>query len=331
MKAFVIGVGGGGDAVSSVLAWHYLRNKGYEAVLGCVTWERFVIDPLPGPMCGEDFVNSKKINNIITELKKDSYAIRAGKKVIPHLVRVINILNTEGYSICLKSSPREIAEGIKDFSIRYNIDTIIGVDAGGDILAKDAEKNLYSPLTDFIMLTALVELKKHGFNVLLGIVGIGCDGELDQYYLLKRLSEIAKIGGLIDIKGYDREIAPIMEKILEISESEASRIPFEAFKGLYGEVSLRKGSRKAFASPLSAVMFIVDPEVVAKTSKIYEYIKDAKSFEDANDIMHSLKLYTEYDFELDLYSKYGVNTTNIGLEDILEIRKEGRKKLFLDN
>lgn len=327
MKAFVVGVGGGGDAVSSVLAYHYLKSKGYEVYLGCVTWERYIIDPLPGPICGDEFVNAKKINNVITELNNTSYALRASVKVIPHIVRVASILNIKGYSICLKKSPKEIAEGIKDFCKKYNIELVFGVDAGGDILARDFEKKLRSPLSDFIMLSALVNLKTNGLKTLLGIVGIGCDGELDQEYLLQRISEIAKNGGLEDIKGYDKEIAPVMEKILEISSSEASRIPFEAFKGLYGKVFLRKGTREAFASPLSAVMFIVDPEIVAKTSKLYELVKDANSFEEANSIMNSVGLYTEYDFEQDLYKKYGTNTSKLGYEEVMKIIEEGRKKL----
>ncbi len=329
MKAFVVGIGGGGDIVSAILAWHYYRLKGYDILLGCVTWERYIEDPVPGPICTSEFKNARTINSIITELSPDSYAIRNGIKVIPNLVKVLKVLNTNGYSVCIKESPKAIADGIEDFANKNSIDTIIGVDAGGDVLAKEFEPNLQSPLIDFMMLSSIVELKNRGFNTLLAVVGIGCDGELDQNYILKRISEIASLNGLLDIKGYDMDISPLMEEILKVSNTEASRIPFQAFKGLYGEVTLRKGTRKAFASPLSAIMFVLDPIIVAKTSKIYEIVKDAKNLEDANKKLNEYGVYTEYNFEIDIYKKFGMDAKNITKEQILKIKEEGKKLISL--
>lgn len=328
MKSFVFGLGGGGDIASTYVAIKYLELRNYSSIVGAVTWERYVEDPIPGPICKEDLVNSNPINMVITEVYRNSYAIRGGQKVIPQLVHFLNATSFErGYSICIRYSPKEIAKGIADFSLKNNIDLIVGVDAGGDVLAKGCEENLGSPLIDFIMLSALVELKEMGFNVILATIGAGSDGELDQDYILKRISEIASNRGLVDIKGIDIYVEKDLEVILSHVKTEASKIPFQAFRGLFGEIVIRNGLRKVKVTPISSIMFFLDPYVVAKTSPLYYIIKDSSSLDDANKRMNEVGIYTEYNFELDLSQMFGRNSANQKIEDIIELRKRGKEKL----
>ena len=328
MNSFVFGLGGGGDVASTYIAIKYLELKGYSSIVGAVTWERYVEDPLPGPICREDLVNSKPINDVITEIYRNSYAIRNGKKVVPQIVNFLNSTKFDkGYSICIKESPKRIAEQIADFSSKMNISLIVGVDAGGDVLAKGCEESLGSPLIDFVMLSSLVELKKMGFDVILATIGAGSDGELDQEYILRRISEIARQDGLIDMKGIDKEIAKEFEVILSNVKTEASKIPYEAFKGLYGEIQIRGGLRKVKVTPISSIMFFLDPEVVAKTSPLYYIVKDSTSLEDANRRLNEVGIYTEYDFERDLYKRFGDSAKDRSIEEIINVRNEGRKRL----
>lgn len=62
MKAFVFGIGGGGDIVSAIVAYTYLRKLGYNVLLGAVVWERYVEDPIPGPICFDDLRNAILVN-----------------------------------------------------------------------------------------------------------------------------------------------------------------------------------------------------------------------------------------------------------------------------
>src|ERR671923_1241208 len=48
-RALVIGVGGGGDVVGALAAARFLEFCGLEFFLGGLSWERSVIDPIPGP------------------------------------------------------------------------------------------------------------------------------------------------------------------------------------------------------------------------------------------------------------------------------------------
>ncbi|QGR18396.1 DUF1152 domain-containing protein [Sulfurisphaera ohwakuensis] len=328
MNAFVFGLGGGGDVASTYIVMKYLSLKNISSIVGAVTWERYVEDPLPGPICKEDMKNIVMINDVITEVNQSSYAIRNGLAVIPQLVRFLKAMKIDkGYSICIKYGPKSIAEGIADLASRLNTNFIIGVDAGGDVLAKGCEETLGSPLIDFLMLASLVELENMGFNVLLATIGAGSDGELEQEYILKRISEIARNEGLIDIKGIDKDMERDLEIILSNVNTEASRIPLEAFKGLYGEIPIRNGTRRVKVSPVSSIMFFLDPKKVAYTSPLYDIVKNSSSLDDANRKLNEVGIYTEYNFELDLYAKFGLNARNIDSEKILQIRSEGRRKL----
>ncbi|MEM4085041.1 MAG: DUF1152 domain-containing protein [Saccharolobus sp.] len=109
---------------------------------------------------------------------------------------------------------------------------------------------------------------------------IGSDGELSYEYFLKRISEIASLKGLIDIKGYDKECSRIVESVLGKVNTEASKIPLDAFNEAYGEISIRNGTRKV--SPLSVVMFFLDPIKVAETTPLYDLVRGSSSLEEVN-------------------------------------------------
>jgi len=48
-RALVIGVGGGGDVVGALATARFLEFCGLEFILGGLSWERNVYDPIPGP------------------------------------------------------------------------------------------------------------------------------------------------------------------------------------------------------------------------------------------------------------------------------------------
>ncbi|ACP44465.1 protein of unknown function DUF1152 [Sulfolobus islandicus Y.G.57.14] len=328
MKAFVFGIGGGGDIVSAIVVYTYLRKLGYNVLLGAVVWERYVEDPIPGPICFDDLRNAILVNQGLYKVNKDTYAIRGSRQVVPQLVRAIRALELEGaYGICNKSGAMGLYSSLKEFANTEKIDLIVGVDAGGDVLAKGCEETLGSPLIDFISLASLVKLEQDGYNVMLGVIGSGSDGELQYDYFLKRISEIASLNGLLDIKGYDRETATLVERVLNEVNTEASKIPFEAFKGLYGEIPIRNGTRNVFVTPVSAIMFFLDPIKVAETSPLYSLVKDSSSIDDANKNLNEVGIYTEYNFEIDLYSQFGLNASHASAYDVSKIRAEGRRKL----
>ena len=45
----IIGIGGGADIVGTIPMKSYLEEHGIECYLGGLPWERYSIDPYPGP------------------------------------------------------------------------------------------------------------------------------------------------------------------------------------------------------------------------------------------------------------------------------------------
>jgi hypothetical protein len=333
MRVFVFGLGGGGDVVSSLIAYNYMKKLGNNVSLGAVVWERYIVDPLPGPICNNDLINIEKINKNISIVNKNSYAIRGEFKIVPQLVKVVRILSEKGiedkgYSICIKDGVKGTVDALFDLVNKEKIDLIIGVDAGGDVLGKGCEDTLMSPLIDNIVLSALSELKKMGINTILGTIGLGSDGELEHEYLVNRIAEIASLGGLLDIKGIDVETARLLNDVLEHVDTEASRIPLEAFKGFIGKRKIRRGTKEVYVTPFSAVMFLLDPEVVASTNLMYPHLRNTTSLEEVNDIFHNFGVYTEYDFEKDLFEKFGYKSKEVDVEEIIKIRNKGKNRFI---
>src|SRR3954451_13535250 len=48
-RALVLGIGGGGDVVGALAVARFCESLGTPFALGGVAWERFAIDPHPGP------------------------------------------------------------------------------------------------------------------------------------------------------------------------------------------------------------------------------------------------------------------------------------------
>ncbi len=78
-KAILLGIGGGGDIVGTLPTANLLKINGIQCVLGGLSWERFVIDPDPGPRKLEESRNVCEINDVVWECSKDS-ATRGGSR-----------------------------------------------------------------------------------------------------------------------------------------------------------------------------------------------------------------------------------------------------------
>src|SRR5262245_24053293 len=60
-RAMVIGVGGGGDVVGALAAARFLEFCGLTFVLGGLSWERSVFDPIPGPRSLEERSEERRV------------------------------------------------------------------------------------------------------------------------------------------------------------------------------------------------------------------------------------------------------------------------------
>jgi hypothetical protein len=316
-----LGMGGGGDiATAAVLALSYERCGG-RSVIGSIVWERYIVDPVPGPIHIEEFHNIVKIGNGYAIVKRDSYAIRGGRKVVPQVVNVANVLGREVFVFDIYGGPRGLARILKDFMNFYGVDAIIGVDVGGDAIAEGFEENLWSPLADAIVTAALAHLD----NTYVAIASPGADGELPQEYIEKRIRRIARLGGYIGGYMFTANDIETLKKILKKVISEASTIPIILLDTDQDVIYIRDGSRSVKLSLVNLAVFILHAVIVSRDS-IARYIFEAEDFNEARKILNKLSIITEYDIEEEIYRELTEKGSQAKI-DLIKIRERLKAKL----
>ncbi|WFO75474.1 DUF1152 domain-containing protein [Desulfurococcaceae archaeon MEX13E-LK6-19] len=323
-SVMVFGIGGGGDVVTAAtLALWIRRSTGRDAYIGSIAWERFVVDPEPGPIPLDCFHGIKVVGEHSIVVNGDSIVERNGNKFKPQVARVSSVVGEPVYVVDLWKGVSGFKKGLEELSDALGLEAFIAVDVGGDVLAVGNEDNLWSPLADSMGLAAFAGFK----NSLLAVHGLGCDGELDPDYLLTRIAAIASKGGFITAKALTKYEAWILEKILEKSISEASKLPLLAYKGFYGDYPIRNGSRIVKVTPVQAITFFLKTNIVYELSPLAKLVDNTTSLDEANDKLNKKCIYTEYNLEKSLLIYKGVEIKG---ELLNEIRRKEREKLCRD-
>ncbi|MGB7292382.1 MAG: DUF1152 domain-containing protein [Thermodesulfobacteriota bacterium] len=298
-RAILVGIGGGGDIVGTIPTAKLLENFGVEHIMGGLSWERSVIDPVPGPRSFHETRNARKINDTVWYTNQKT-TTSTGVKFAES--RIAEFYGRETLLVDINCGAEEVVKGLLDAADKLDADLIVGIDVGGDAIAFGNEPGIMSPLADAIMTASLSELEKR-MHTVMGVFGFGCDGELTMPELEKSIRKIAREGGLLGSWGITHDTLKELEKIVEIVPTEASRLPVEAAKGIFDRTAIRSGRRSVSLSIISTITFYLSPSVVfEKISKPARTISDCRSLAEANEALHNLGLKTELDYELERIS-----------------------------
>ena len=294
-KALLIGIGGGGDIVGTIPTADLLSMFDVECVYGGLSWERFTFDPVPGPREFEETKNVRKLNDVVWYANKDSVTSTGVRFAESGFSEVYG---EETLLIGIHSGPKAIAAGILDAAGEIGADLVIGIDVGGDVLARGDEPGLMSPLADSIMTAAFAKLEQE-IPSIIGLFGFGSDGELTQKELESSMKLMLKQGGVIGSWGITHDALRRLEEVIAVVPTEASRLPVLYSKGEFEETKIRGGTRHVSLSMASTVTFYFSPGVLYEHSKLAKCVSNCKSLEEANDALHELDIHTELDLERD--------------------------------
>ncbi len=293
-RALLIGIGGGGDIVSTLAVGDFFEIFDVECIYGGVIWERISRDKKPGPRSVEEIRNCRIINECLAWINRNSTV--DGIRLIAS--QVSDFLNSEVVGIDITKGELSLTRSLKEFVEDEDIDLVVGVDAGGDSLARGRESGLHSPLADSIMIASLKKLKS-----MIAIVGFGSDGELTRHELEMYLSEIAERDGLLGANLISRDFAERLSGFIEEVETTASKIPIMASMGFFGR---QRVWDKAVieVSILNALIFYVDTSTVYELSPLPKAVEGSRSVFEANDMLHKIGIRTELDVEFDVFRRY---------------------------
>jgi len=297
-RALVIGVGGGGDVVGALAVAKFLEFCGLQFVLGGLSWERNVYDPIPGPRRLSEVRNVRVLHPFVwmanTESQTDTGVRFAESKMAAVQKQEILLVDING-------GVKGVVDGLEIAMKELKTHLLVGVDVGGDSLAQGHEPGLRSPLADSIMLAAYAELANR-HRTFWGVFGYGSDGELTTDEIEVALSKLAAAGGLLGGWALTPKVAAELEEVIRTVPTEASAIPVQCFRGAWGDSNIRRGQRHVKLTPLTALTFFIS------TTKLYEAlgrpaqaVRRSCSLDEANDALHAIKIRTELDYEREYY------------------------------
>jgi len=299
-EVVVVGAGGGGDVISAFVFCKVLEEL--VGVRECrplgVLWERWVVDPYPGPVPVANIRNARFGKCVW--VNEDTYVVRGRYSFKPHTAYVAGKLKKEVPAVTLERSVSGVYECFNEL-VGGGENVLIDLDVGGDILAEGWEDNLWSPLTDSITLAATARV-----GGLVGVAALGADGELHQDQVLRKVSELISMGGYVGVVGFWEHHVDLYEGLIDRVKTEASRAPYLALKGYVGSKAIRGGSRTIEINALTLVTFLLKSEDVIKVNKLAQMICNTNSLAEAWSISKKLGIPTELDLEIMASKIYGV-------------------------
>ncbi|RLG86274.1 MAG: hypothetical protein DRO18_04595 [Thermoprotei archaeon] len=320
----VLGAGGAGDVVSAYMLCLMLRRlmNVRKCTPVAILWERWVIDPFPGPIPRALLRNVRTSSCVY--VSSSSYAVRGSDfRFRPQASIIAELARTVIPSITLEYGVRGIRECIEELmGIGYEF--ILALDVGGDILALGHEEELWSPLTDALVLASLTWFKA---SSVVGILAPGADGELSHDYVIRRIEDVGRSGGLIGAIGLLKDLVEDYATVLKKTFTEAGRIPYMALRGVLGEVAIRGGSRRVKITPSSIITYLLDPCKVIEQQPLPQALINTKSLAEALTKAEELGIPTELHLEIEIAKTYGCGPHTINKIDWKTIRNKVKQSL----
>jgi hypothetical protein len=290
-------MGGGGDVVGALATAEFARRYDSSApMLGGLAWERRPIDPVPGPRRADEIEGAEELAPGI--LRAGPQTRVRGRDVFFAESRMSQFLGQPTILIDVGGGPGRVADGLAEVAEKLDLDLVVFIDVGGDVLAHGDEPGLRSPLCDAVMLAAAARLGRRGHAVLGGLFGIGCDAELTPAEVLSRLARVAAEGGLIGARGLTEPVAERLEAAIGLVPTEASAVAVRAFRGEAGSVPIRGGTKTVELSSLAPVTFYLDVEAMIRaTGRLAAAVDGAADLEAASRALNEIGVRTELDLE----------------------------------
>jgi hypothetical protein len=293
-RALVLGIGGGGDVVGALAVARLCESLGTPFVLGGVAWERFAIDPHPGPRSMAEIRGGRPLGDA---------AVLAGPETatpdgVPFAeARMAAHLGTETVLVDVSGGTAGAAAGIGSAAEELRCDLLLCVDVGGDVLAHGGEPGLASPLCDAVMVAASLRIADR-VKPLLAVIGPGCDGELTAAEVLERVAELARAGAWLGAWAVTPKIADELDAATALVPTEASLQVVRCARGEVGDAYIRHGRRRVELGAVGALAFVFDPVAApSEALPLAHAVADADSIEAGRATLAARGVHTELDYE----------------------------------
>lgn len=285
MRTLIVAAGGGGDAITGA-AIAGRQGTSSPSVVMTYSWDRLMVDPLPGPRVAADFTGLHELAPHVLEVVATTTPIGRAGSSLPRLAAELParllLLDPSGGAVGMANQIAAAAEYL-------HVDDIDLVDVGGDALTNGADSGLRSPLADQLALAACV---RTGIPTRLLIAGAGLDGELPAAVVTERLAQLdAQYLPPLDAE----TIAPVRH-VFEWHPSEASGLLTAAAAGKRGKVEVRDAGDHVEMTDSTTMLSVVDAKRAASVAPA-AYLVNALSLDEAERTIREVTGISEIAYE----------------------------------
>lgn len=285
MRTLIVAAGGGGDAITGAAIAGRQGMSGPPVVMS-FSWDRLMVDPLPGPRIAADFIGLHQLAPHVLEVVATTTPIGGAgsslSRLAAELPARILLLDPSGGAVGMA---HQIAAAVELF----HLDDIELVDVGGDALTNGADPGLRSPLADQLALAACV---RTGIPTRLLITGAGLDGELPSAVVEQRLARL----DAQHLPPLDAEAIRPVRHVFGWHPSEASGLLAAAAAGRRGRVEVRDAGDHVEMTDATTMLSAVDAKRAAGVTPA-AYLTDAASLDDAERTIREVTGISEIAYE----------------------------------
>jgi hypothetical protein len=227
-RALLVAGGGSGDAITAAALRRVLDLDGGPVVL-TYSWDRLLVDPLPGPRTAADFVGLGRPAPDVLQVTPTTTPVAPAGSSLPRLAAELParllLLDPSAGAVSM-------ATQVAAAAAHAGAGEVVVVDVGGDVLTDGRDFGLRSPLADQLAVAACL---RAGLPTRLVMTGLGVDGEIEPPVLRERL---ARFGGDRIGRLADPDLADV-RRVFGWHPSEASGLLVAAVAGCRGRVEVR--------------------------------------------------------------------------------------------
>ncbi|MFC5994306.1 DUF1152 domain-containing protein [Pseudonocardia hispaniensis] len=285
MRTLIVAAGGGGDAITSAALVRPLRLADPPVVM-TYSWDRLMVDPLPGPRTAKDFTGLHELAPSVLEIVASTRPVAPAGSSLPYLAADLP-------ARLLLLDPAHGAAGLADqisaAAAHFQVDHIALVDVGGDALTTGHDPGLRSPLADQLALAACL---RTGLPTRLVIAGPGLDGEVSCEALAERLAQL-------DAQSLPSLTAADIRRVRHVftwHPSEASGLLAAAASGLRGRVEVRDAGDQVELTTATTDLRVVDAKR-ASTLTPARHLEHTTSLDEAEQIIRNVTGISEIAYE----------------------------------
>jgi len=267
----VIGIGGGGDVASTVLARDRIGFK--KSLSGSLLWDSYDETRRPTPWRLEEVIGLQRVSKFFGFVKANC-RVRGGFRL--NAMRFAECFDEKVAVMDIFGGYTGLLDSLKKAIKKLRIKAVYGLDVGGDVLVHPSDK-VISPLADSLLLAVLSSIP--GSKIF--VTGLSLDGELEFDIVYNRVREAKD--ALIDVYEPSKQGIKLLGRAVRCVKTNSSK---NLYNALMGNLKV---------PPEATKVYVFDASRLIKYAPVARELIGVSSFEDAESTIRRLDLRPESD------------------------------------